>query len=278
MLRKIFAISFTLILLLALVTPALAITYGKEDGTAHKNVGVLVLDWTFYHSTYQWCSGTLIAPQVFLTAGHCMRQLSSILDNYPDSTVWLSFDSIWNSAKPGIVLRSGQMVMNPDYTRYKGQYGLSDPSDIGVVLLDKQPDGIDPATLPTLGLLDQLKADHQLDDLQYTAVGYGDTRDTNRTGKQAITYSKFIRRYSVGEYRALSEAWLTLSGNLATGDGGICAGDDGGPHFIDRGQGEILVSTTAVMDTTCKILDKTYRLDTESARSFLGQFDGVVLP
>ena len=45
---------------------AQAITYGELDGDRHPNVGALVDP---ARGTY--CSGTLIAPTVFLTAAHC---------------------------------------------------------------------------------------------------------------------------------------------------------------------------------------------------------------
>ena len=64
--------------------------------------------------------------------------------------------------------------------------------------------------------------------------------------------------------------------NPATGDGGICWGDSGGPHFLELDEEEILISVTSATDAACRAMDWTYRLDSESARSFLGQF--VTLP
>ncbi len=275
MFRKIFATSITMILLLSFAAPALAITYGQPDGNAHPYVGNIIVYHSLYEKYYQWCTGTLIDLDVFLTAGHCMRQLKNILNNFDGSQVWVTFDETLEENPTLYEIFDENMVVNPDYSRYKGQYGLSDPSDLGVVLLPVAP-SIQPANLPTLGLLDQLKADGLLKGEVFRAVGYGDSRDTNRTGWQDITYSEYSRRYSDGEFLSLTDTWLTLSENLATGNGGICGGDDGGPHFIKIDGMEILVSTTAVMDSQCKALDKTYRIDTPSARSFLGQY--VTLP
>jgi hypothetical protein len=56
--------------------------------------------------------------------------------------------------------------------------------------------------------------------------------------------------------------------NQATGDGGTCYGDSGGPHFL----GSVVVSVTVTGDVWCKATDKTYRVDTKPARDFLAGF------
>ena len=62
--------------------------------------------------------------------------------------------------------------------------------------------------------------------------------------------------------------------NPSTGNGGTCYGDSGGPHFL--GDTNMVVSLTVTGDAWCRATDVTYRLDTDSARSYLSQF--VELP
>jgi hypothetical protein len=62
----------------------------------------------------------------------------------------------------------------------------------------------------------------------------------------------------------------------STGDGGTCYGDSGGPHFLGGVESDLIVSTTITGDAMCRATDKTYRLDTTSARDFLDDF--VTLP
>ena len=71
-----------------------------------------------------------------------------------------------------------------------------------------------------------------------------------------------------------SAAWLRASMNASTGDGGTCYGDSGGPNFL--GSSDVIAATTITGDAVCRSTNVIYRLDTTSARSFLGQF--VTLP
>ena len=60
--------------------------------------------------------------------------------------------------------------------------------------------------------------------------------------------------------------------NPSTGNGGTCYGDSGGPHFLGGVNSNLVVSTTITGDAPCRSTDKTYRLDTASARNFLDDF------
>ena len=140
-----------------------------------------------------------------------------------------------------------------------------------MVLLAQSP-GITPAELPVAGLLTDLQAAHALDDATFTAVGYGETRTDQSGGWHARVPRDGIRRYTSQQAHALRPSWLTLSSNAATGDGGSCYGDSGGPHFLGGTDSNLVVSTTIDVDSTCRALDQTYRLDTPDARAFLSQY------
>jgi hypothetical protein len=144
-----------------------------------------------------------------------------------------------------------------------------------VVLLAQAPVGITPAELPTAGLLDQLKAGHQLRAQTFTAVGYGTVREDKTGGPHAFFFD-VIRRYALQSALNLEKAWLLLSMNPSTGNGGTCYGDSGGPHFLGGVTSNLVVSITITGDAWCRASDKTYRLDTASARDFLDDF--VTLP
>ena len=72
--------------------------------------------------------------------------------------------------------------------------------------------------------------------------------------------------------KSLQGAWLGLSQQPSTGDGGPCFGDSGGPHVLGGATSNLLVATTVTGDSQCRAFDKSYRVDTASARAFLGEF------
>jgi hypothetical protein len=86
------------------------------------------------------------------------------------------------------------------------------------------------------------------------------------------------RWYAAGEFDALNKTYLRISQNQATGDGGTCSGDSGGPQFLGGGATETAtqVSITITGDVFCFATNVDYRLDTPQARAFLGAF--VTLP
>jgi secreted trypsin-like serine protease len=247
------------------IGPAQAIVYGQLDGNRHPNVGAFVIpleDGTFR----KICSGTLIGDDVFLTAAHC----SVAAVNRPGvdaDDVFVSFDTTFSETS---TLHPGTTFWDERF----GTGGQNDPHDIAVIVLD-DPVSIAPAELPTEGLLDEMNASHKLRDQIFTAVGYGTVRETRKKGPQGILANQ-DRRYALQSMLSLTDAWFTLSMNEATGDGGTCFGDSGGPHFLGDETSNLVVSITITGDAVCKATDKTYRVDTEPAREFLSQF--VALP
>lgn len=272
MTRKFLLVLALFIVLLGGTTPAFAITYGEPDGNGHPFVGSMVLRIPD-QGLFQWCSGTLISEDVFLTASHCTFGVDELLTANPGWEMLVTFDPV--ISENGTFF-TGTLFTNPNYNNFSGQYGISDPGDIAVIVLDEAP-GITPASLPTAGLLDELKSSHILKDTLFTAVGYGSIRETKRNGFEGIL-DNLDRNRVEQSFLSLTDAWLTLSMNISTGDGGTCYGDSGGPHFIhlDGVETDMVASITVTGDATCKATDKTYRVDTEPAREFLSGF--VALP
>lgn len=269
--RSVYIAAVVLILLLLSYLPVLAITYGEPDGNDHPFVGSIVVEIPD-EGLFQWCSGTLIAERVFLTASHCTALLDGVLDAYPSAKVFVTFDP---TISPTGTFYTGVWHTHPDFG-FSGPGGTSDPHDVAVIVLDQNP-GITPATLPHAGLLDELKDQHLLKDTRFTAVGYGTVRETNTTGFHGILANLDRNRVEQG-FLSLTKAWLTLPMTKSTGDGGTCYGDSGGPHFIHLNGVEttIVASITVTGDAPCVATDKTYRMDTASARDFLDDY--VTLP
>lgn len=238
--------------LVLLALPAMAITYGQPDGNLHPEVGALV--GHFSSGTFPYCSGTLISPTVFLTAAHC---------DLGTSRVFVTFDPEFSGKSK---LLAGTYYADPLYNQTQ-----SDPHDIAVVVLDA-PVKIAPARLPAANSLSSLSVG-----APFTSVGYGGQEAVNQPGGPVNAYLD-TREYSSGSLNAINPAWLRLSQNTNTGDGGTCYGDSGGPNFLgaSRTETNIIAGTTITGDSLCKATNVIYRLDTTSARNFLAPF--VKLP
>jgi secreted trypsin-like serine protease len=236
---------------LVLAAPAWAITNGAPDGNAHPYVGALLAPQAFSDGTWEECSGTLIAPRVFLTAAHCDEGLARVK---------VTFDSVYTA--PGTTY-TGTWHADPAYDQAQ-----SDPHDIAVVVLDRAVQGISPARLPRAGSLSGLPQG-----TPFTSVGYGAQSVTSGPGGKTFHYAD-VRYVTTGTLDAVTPSWLRISGNPATGDGNTCYGDSGGPNFLR--DTNIVAGTTITGDTPCRATNVDYRLDTASARAFLGQY--VTLP
>ncbi len=262
---------------LALAGTAGAITFGQLDGNTHPNVGALIAEWRTPGIKEEFCSGTLIAPTVFLTASHCTASLQR--RGIQDHDVWVSFDTeIGDPVAASTRLIRGTMHTNPQFG-FAGPGGFSDPHDVAVIILDEPAAGITPAQLPRLGLFDELAVKNGLKNQKFTAVGYGVQEPQPGTGPLFTTFPfDGKRRRAVSEFDAVHTVWLQLSQRNATGDSGTCFGDSGGPNFLGSGGSEtsIVAGVTVTGDAPCLATNVIYRMDTSSARDFLGQF--VSLP
>jgi V8-like Glu-specific endopeptidase len=244
---------------------AFAITYGHYDGNDHPNVGAMIFKSPSTGLYRIICSGSLISPTVFLTASHC----TAALEQRGITDVWVTFDPQFTQRSK---LYHGTYHTNPLYNQAQ-----SDPGDIAVITLDKAITGVTPVQLPNAGLLDRMKANGTLNGTRFTSVGYGVQEP--QTGPGGITNAFLMERWAAdGEFDALNNAWLRISQNDATGDGGTCSGDSGGPQFLGAGANEtpVQVSITITGDVFCFATNVDYRVDTPQARAFLSQF--VSLP
>ncbi|NIR43338.1 MAG: trypsin-like serine protease [Gemmatimonadetes bacterium] len=240
------------------------INQGEPTGPDYGNVGALLFDFDDDGISVSdlWCSGSLIAENVFLTAAHCLAFFPG------DAQFWVSFDPDLSDGVSGLI-QAGGFAFDPQFGRDFG-----DSHDIGVVLLPVgATDGIDPLELPEAGELDRLARRGGLIGQLFVNVGYGAAASADGPLSFSVDGK---RKVSESPFMGLTQSTLGLLMNShATDEGGDCFGDSGSPKFL-KGDRDKIYAIVNWGDIPCRATSWDYRLDTSSARDFLGGF--VELP
>jgi len=262
-----------LAVILALTGPARAITFGEPDlNNTYSNVGSMVVDLTDLEPI-KFCSGTLIAPTVFLTAGHCTDYLVNVLiagGRLTLETTMVSFDPL-DALQPDTWIGVEEIITHPQYN----QMGKNrDSHDVGLLILSEPVTDLPLANLPPEGFLDQLYDDGLLFDgvnrTKFIVAGYG---DAVAWPPPETVASDSGRWYALSEYQQLMVAWLFMSQNHTQDLGGTCYGDSGGPAFYQDADGKLwLVGITSWGDSLCVATGFDYRVDIPQTLDFIAPY------
>ena len=246
--------------------PATAITNPRPDNGEHPYVGLAVFD---VEGAPAWrCSGTLLSPTVFLTAGHCT-------DGADAARVW--FDEVvqGNPEYPfgGATSYEGVPYTNPDFCTGCGP-GLPGFAyrDVGVIVLTEPVPTSVVATygqLPTAGYVDQLPRSAGVD-----LVGYG-VQERIRGGGQPV-WTGLLNRFQadarlVSGNFTHSEEFVRVTANPGQGKGGTCFGDSGGPVLSDEGT-TVLAVNSYVTNLNCTGVTYSQRIDIPEVLAWIHTF------
>lgn len=264
------AVLLTLMLVFSTIGVASAVTDGELDGEGHPYVGLMVAQDEDGNPLWR-CSGTLLSPTLFLTAGHCTEAPAAHVEIWFDSDVE---SGIPENGYPFNGDVGGTPYTHPDY----------DPNafflfDLGVVVLD-EPYVLDEyGALPELNQLDAYATRRGQNRVTFTSVGYGLQESfpdaaawkENNERVRMVAHPKLnqINGGLVGDYS------LLLSNNAHTG--GTCFGDSGGPNFI--GDSNVIAGVTSFgLNGNCAGTGGVYRVDRADDLDWLyGEF-GEHLP
>jgi secreted trypsin-like serine protease len=237
------------------------ITYGQLDGNAHPAV-VLVLMEVAGQPAFR-CSGTLIAPTVVLTAGHCAGAPGEFsgIRIFTESDVQ-NGDNNYPFRGPNSV-EAKSWRAHPLYT--STAFYLH---DVGVITLKKAV--LLPAEkfgkLPTADQLDALATGNST---RFTAVGYGLQRVTAAFAvaeKIRMNAEPYLIQNNTGFTGDFS---LLLSNNASSG--GTCFGDSGGPNFL--GTSNVVAGVTSFgLNGSCGGTGGVFRMDRQNVLDFVTRY------
>lgn len=252
--------------LLAGAPPARAITDGELDGDGHPYVGLMVAQ-DAQGNVLGRCSGALLSPRLFLTAGHCTTRAAHV-------EIW--FDADVESGIPGNGYPHTGQARGKPYTHPAYDPNLFFLRDLGAVVLDEQFPLAAYAALPSQNELDSLRPSAQT---TFTTVGYGvqtayptpaDWKESRlRVRMVATPHLVQINTGFSGDFS------IMLSDNAATG--GTCFGDSGGPTLL--GDSNVVAGVNSyVLNWACGGSYGAFRVDRSWSLDWLYGSFGAYLP
>jgi hypothetical protein len=275
-LRRILALFALVLAVLAIGTaPAGAITGNFSDDNIHTYVALIAFydkNDVFTHR----CSGSLITPSVFLTAGHCT-----------DATTGATHARLWFQQDAGVGFDgvhpapSGYPVSSDGTSSHLFNYGFADfagfpnTHDVGLVILDKPITQTNQSSLVTsygslasVGSLDRLATRRGQQDVTFTASGYG------LSLSNPVKTVSFRKRLMATEQLINLNSQLTDGFNIQTtanpgnGKGGTCGGDSGGPLLYDSTNTIVAVNSFG-LNQWCRGNDFMYRIDQAAVQAWI---------
>jgi secreted trypsin-like serine protease len=268
---RIIVIAIVFILLFSLTIPAAAVTDGEVDGNRHPNVVLLIMD-IGGEPAYR-CSGTMIAPTVLLTAGHCTS-------DYPDepySGMRVFYESDVQNGNNTYPYAGGPNSIEAVewYAHPLFETAPFFVHDVGVVILSAPVPGVTVfGTLPSVNQLDAYKTQRGLNKLTFTSVGYGLQQSfpdaaswkEHNVKVRMVAYPRLIQMNVPGFTGDFS---LLLSNNANTG--GTCFGDSGGPNFL--GDTNIVAGVTSFgINGNCAGTGGVFRMDRQDVLDFVNAY------
>ncbi|MEZ5341773.1 MAG: trypsin-like serine protease [Acidimicrobiales bacterium] len=269
--KRLLALLTAVVLASLAATSAGAITRGGTlDGDDHPYVGLmLALD---ADGAPLWrCTGTLISPTVFVTAGHCTES--------PAASAEVFFQSDLEPDPAVFGYPFGPYDASTHGTTYV--HPLFDPDafylyDLGVVKLDEPVILSEYASLPSAGFVDTLANGRKNNSV--TVVGYGLQAASSNPVKPEKTVAAKTRYQA--ELMIVNTRGAAGIGNLPdsnsmmlSGDakhGGTCFGDSGGPTLV----GDTLLAVTSFgLNGNCAGVGGVFRIDRQAELDWISSFE-----
>lgn len=264
--KVIYSNILAIVFLAVAANPVSAITDGQPDGNDHPFIGLMVAQDAAHKPMWR-CSGTLLSPTVFLTAGHCTHGAAHV-------EIWFASDV--DAGRPGNGYPNTGEVGGTPHTHPLYPTAPFFVNDVGVVVLDQpyySPDGVYDV-LPVQDQFEAFKTRRGLQNVTFTAVGYG----LQKSFPDAASWQTVANRVRMVANPKLNQIdvpgftgdfSMLLSNNANTG--GTCFGDSGGPNFL--GDTNIVAGVTSFgINGNCAGTGGVFRMDRINALDFVIPF------
>ncbi|MEL6179674.1 MAG: thrombospondin type 3 repeat-containing protein [Myxococcota bacterium] len=194
---------------------------GQTDSTSKGVFGIVTLQG----GGLGFCTGSLIAPNLVLTAQHCVAQISSeyVLCGQTRFGRALGTNSLYFTADTSIS-QNGQFFAAREIIVPPGGDDVCGYDIALVVLTENVPASVASPYIPRID--EPVQAGEQ-----YTAVGYGSTGNGGGSGTRRILSG--LRAECNGPD---CPRWQTTTDTEFAGDSGTCQGDSGGPAIDMEGR------------------------------------------
>lgn len=275
--KLVFALFSVLAILAVAVSPVAAITGDWVEDFEHPFVGLIV----FYDEEGEFigrCSGSLLDPYNFLTAGHCVEGATTARVyfqqdagvNYDPAT---ELDPVTGYPEycAGDTL-DVTCATSDELYNYGFPQPLPDRHDVGLVVLDQPIQLSEYGQLPEAGILDELATQRGQHDTVFTVSGYGLTL---RTEEHSVNpFISFRERLMAESILVNLNSPINAGFNIQTqgnGEdrGGTCSGDSGGPVFLGDFESNLIVALTSFGHRLCRGTDYAYRIDQAAVLAWL---------
>jgi hypothetical protein len=271
----------------AIVTGAFAVLFGSVQSSAqatvdaenlYPNVGAIMV-WRVDDAgkpveLRAFASGTLIRPQIMITAGHFTAPVKALGEIPPTIRIFASF-SPTDARDPGGWIPVIALATHPSMPHCPPPPQCDPTDDIlvaplepgiadaGLVFLERAPANIEPAVLAAPGTLERSEG------ARTTIVGYGTTSPGRPLGLpvDAWPWDGKRRVRSSAVRRIVDETW-----GLWSIPSYVCSGDSGGGIFLtgqsSRAAGR-LVANVSDGGRDCRRHNNNNRLDTPAIQNWI---------